>query len=248
MKFDIIGDIHGCYEELMELIERLGYELQQGIPIHPEGRQLVFVGDAMDRGPYSLKTLEFLFSIQDAGMLRYSPGNHCNKLYRYAKGNQVKIAHGLETTVAELDTLSTADRQLFLQRYRDFYEALPLFQQLDGGQLIVAHAGILEDMIHAPLSNRTRVFVLYGDITGETLPDGRPVRRDWTKRYHGKSVIVYGHTPVPRPRFTNNTVNIDTGCIFGGQLTALRYPEMDWTAVPSRQPFLPEKFTYFDCE
>lgn len=246
MKFDIIGDIHGCYEELMELVEKLGYRIHQGIPVHSEGRQLAFVGDAMDRGPHSIKTLELLFAMQDASSLYYSPGNHCNKFYRYVMGNDVKITHGLETTVAELDKRSPEERRQILQRYKSFYEALPLFQKLEGGQLIVAHAGILEEMIHAPLSKRTHTFVLYGDISGETLPNGRPVRRDWAKRYNGNPVIVYGHTPVPKPRFKNNTVNIDTGCIFGGQLTALRYPEMEIMAVPSRQPYIPEKFTHFD--
>lgn len=246
MKLDIIGDIHGCFDELLSLIDTLGYSLASGLPIHQDGRQLAFVGDAMDRGPASLKTLELMFQLQDNHKLIYSPGNHCNKLYRLAKGSNVQKKNGLETTVAELNALPPKDKQRFLDRYKQFYEALPLYENLDNGKLIIAHAGIREQMIGEPFSKKIQSFVLYGDTTGETLPDGRPVRRDWAKKYHGDAWIVYGHTPVAEARFVNRTVNIDTGCVFGGKLTAVRYPEMEIHSVPSQQPFIPEKFTQFD--
>ena len=246
MKFDIIGDIHGCYDEFMQLIQKLGYTMDTGVLLHPDGRKVAFVGDAMDRGPDSIKMLNLLFKIQKNQSLLYSPGNHCNKLYRFAKGNQVQLTHGLETTVAELDALSKDERRQFLSNYRSFYESLPLYQSLDVGNLIVVHAGIREDMIGKPRSEKMRVFVLYGDITGQKLPDGRPLRRDWAKDYKGTPYIVYGHTPVIESRIINNTANIDTGCVFGGKLSALRYPEMEIISVPSHQPFIPEKFTDFD--
>lgn len=246
MKYDIVGDIHGCYEEFLSLIQKLGYSMVTGIPLHSEGRKLVFVGDAMDRGPDSLKMMNLLFKIQNEDTLLYSPGNHCNKLYRFAKGNQVQPTHGLETTIAELDALSNVERKRFLTNYRQFYEALPLYHILNDGNLVIAHAGIREEMIGAPYSEKIRVFVLYGDITGKKLPDGRPLRRDWAKHYKGKSFVVYGHTPVKEARFVNNTANVDTGCVFGGNLTALRFPEMEIISTPSLQPFIPEKFTSFD--
>lgn len=246
MKYDIIGDIHGCYTEFLSLSEKLGYTIEDGLPVHPNGRQLVFVGDAMDRGPDSLKMLRLLFKMQDVGVLQYCPGNHCNKLYRYAKGNNVQLAHGLETTVAEINTLPTKDRISFLNRYRQFYESLPMYLMLENNYLIVAHAGIQAHMIGAPHSEKIRVFVLYGDITGKKLPDGRPVRRDWAKHYKGDAWIVYGHTPVKEARYVNHTVNVDTGCVFGGKLTALRFPEMEVISVPSLQPLIEEKFTTFE--
>ncbi|MFJ7932897.1 bis(5'-nucleosyl)-tetraphosphatase PrpE [Sporosarcina sp. NPDC096371] len=246
MKFDIIGDIHGCFDEFIALIHKLGYSMETGIPVHSDGRHLAFVGDATDRGPDSLKILQLLFKMQDADALYYSPGNHCNKLYRYAKGSNVQLTHGLETTVAELDALSPNQRKQFLTRYRQFYESLPLYQTLDTDKLIIAHAGIPERLIGSPPIEKLRVFVLYGDITGEKLADGKPVRRDWAKHYQGQALIVYGHTPVKEARFLHHTVNIDTGCVFGGKLTAFRYPEMEIVSVPSLQPFLPEKFTVFD--
>lgn len=247
MKFDIIGDIHGCYDELLLLIEKLGYSMEAGLPVHKDGRRLAFVGDAMDRGPNSYQTLLFLFNMQDHGLLLYSPGNHCNKLYRLAKGNKVQQTHGLETTVAELDVLPPSEKIQFYERYRRFYEALPLYVSLNDGKLIIAHAGIRENMIGEPFSKKVEAFVLYGDITGKTHPDGRPVRRDWAKSYVGTPWIVYGHTPVLDARFVQRTVNIDTGCVFGGKLTAVRYPEMEIVSVPSLQPFIPEKFTSFDA-
>lgn len=245
MKLDVVGDIHGCFDELIQLLTTLGYTIDNGIPIHPDNRSLAFAGDAMDRGPNSLETMNFLFRLQDENKLIYSPGNHCNKFYRYAKGNNVQLQHGIETTVAELNTLSHDKRQRFLERYITFYEALSLYASLDDGKLIIAHAGIREDLIGTSNVKKLRSFVLYGDVTGEQLPDGRPLRRDWAKSYKGSPFIVYGHTPVFEPRFVHNTVNIDTGCVFGGKLTALRYPELDTISIPSLQPVVSDRFTSF---
>ncbi|MET3575675.1 bis(5'-nucleosyl)-tetraphosphatase PrpE [Bhargavaea ullalensis] len=245
MKVDIFGDVHGCFDEFMELFGKLGYRMENGRPAHPDGRKPAFVGDVTDRGPKSVEMMKFLFTLQDAGELIYSPGNHCNKLYRYMLGNNVQLKHGLETTVAELDGLPGKEREHIRRRFIRLYESLPLYRQLDGGKLIIAHAGISRDLIGRTSGSRLKSFVLYGDTTGETLPDGRPVRRDWAKQYHGEAFIVYGHTPVRDCRFVNNTVNIDTGCVFGGKLTALRYPEKTAVSVPSRQPFQPEKFSEF---
>jgi polynucleotide kinase-phosphatase len=95
-------------------------------------------------------------------------------------------------------------------------------------------------------SGKVRDFALYGETTGETDEFGLPVRMNWAAEYRGSAMVVYGHTPVPRPEWLNNTVNIDTGCVFGGKLTALRYPEKQFVSVParrtyceSRRPFLP---------
>ncbi len=246
LSYDIIGDIHGCFEELETLITKLGYQRQKNIFVHPQGRKLVFVGDATDRGPQSLEVLELLFALQDADLLQYSPGNHCNKLYRFFKGHKVHISHGLETTVEEFNQLSEEKRKQIRKRYINFYESLPFYQQLDNNHLIVAHAGIREDMIGKPIQKNIIVFVLYGDITGESYLDGRPVRRDWAKHYKGTALIVYGHTPIKEARFMNNTVNIDTGCVFGGKLSALRYPELTVVSVPSIQPYVKEKFHDYD--
>jgi protein phosphatase len=241
MKIDIIGDIHGCFEEFKALTTELGYEWTENIPMHPEKRKLAFVGDLTDRGPMSLKVIDVVWELVKKHGAHYSPGNHCNKLYRYFLGNKVQISHGLETTVAEFEELDKSAQKKVRSRFMELYEKAPLYQVLDGGNLIVAHAGIRKDYIGKSHSN-VKTFVLYGDITGEKNPDGSPVRRDWAKHYKGKSLIVYGHTPVIDVRWVGNTVNLDTGAVFGGKLSALRYPEKEIVSVPSSMPFVEEKF------
>ncbi|MCA1059472.1 bis(5'-nucleosyl)-tetraphosphatase PrpE [Rossellomorea aquimaris] len=241
MKIDIIGDVHGCYHELRELTMKLGYEWSTGIPIHPEGRMLGFVGDLTDRGHHSIKTIATVFELFQRDSVHYVPGNHCNKLYRYFLGNNVKILHGLETTVAELSALPPKERNRYRDMFIELYEQSPLYKVLDHGRLIIAHAGIKEELI-GKQSNRVKTFVLYGDITGEKNEDGTPVRKDWARDYKGDPWIIYGHTPVKEPRILNKTANIDTGAVFGGKLSALRYPEIEVVSVPSTMPFVEEKF------
>lgn len=246
MKIDIIGDIHGCLGEFKELTENLGYSWETGIPIHPENRVLAFVGDLTDRGPESLQVVEVVWRlVMEQKKAFYTPGNHCNKLYRFFLGNKVQISHGLETTVAEYEALDNKEQKAIQNKFIELYERAPLYLVLDHKKLVIAHAGIKEEYI-GQTSAKVKTFVLYGDITGEKHPDGSPVRRDWAKHYHGETYIVYGHTPVLKPRIINNTFNIDTGAVFGGKLTALRYPEMDLVSVKSTMPFIKEKFKQFD--
>jgi protein phosphatase len=82
-------------------------------------------------------------------------------------------------------------------------------------------------------SGAVREFCLYGETTGETDKFGLPVRHDWAAHYQGKTTIVYGHTPVVSAEWLNNTICLDTGCVFGGKLTALRWPEKDLVEVPA---------------
>lgn len=246
MKLDIVGDIHGCFDEFVALTKKLGYQWKNDYPVYPDKeRKLAFVGDLTDRGPHSLKIIETVYKLViDENCAYYVPGNHCDKLYRFFLGNNVHITHGLETTVAEYETLAKIEKNLIRQKFIQLYESSPFYQQLDHGKLIIAHAGIRGDLI-GRMDQRVKTFVLYGDVTGQTNPDGSPVRRDWTSEYQGQALVVYGHTPVREPRFVNNTVDIDTGAVFGGKLTALRYPEMEIVSVPSLMPFIEEKFRAF---
>jgi hypothetical protein len=245
MKIDIVGDIHGCFEEFKQLTCELGYEWKNGLPLHPKKRILGFVGDLTDRGPHSLLVIETVWKLWKKKLGIYVPGNHCNKLYRYFLGNKVKLLHGLETTAAELSVLPPKERNRYKSMFMELYEQSPLYQVLDEKKLVIAHAGIRAEDI-GKMSPKVKTFVLYGDITGEKNPDGTPVRRDWAKHYKGDAWIVYGHTPVLEPRFIGKTVNLDTGAVFGGRLTALRYPEMETCSVPSSMPYVPEKFKSFD--
>jgi protein phosphatase len=117
-----------------------------------------------------------------------------------------------------------------------FLEGLISHYVLDGGRLVVAHAGLREEM-HGRDSGGVREFCLYGETTGETDEFGLPVRANWAAGYRGKAIVVYGHTPIPEPEWLNNTVNIDTGAVFGGKLTALRYPEREFVSVAAAREY-----------
>lgn len=239
--YDCIGDVHGCYDECLELLNQLGYNWQNDLPVHPAGRIPVFVGDITDRGPASVAMMQLVTRMHEQNLANYVPGNHCDKLYRYLIGRNVQITHGLETTVEELKALPPKEERLTTYAFKKLYETAPLYLVLDDQKLVIAHAGIKEDYI-GKMNKKVKSFVLYGDVTGETDATGFPIRRDWAKHYKGKAWIIYGHTPVKEPRQVGKTINIDTGCVFGGALTAWRYPEDELVSVPSKQPLIEEKF------
>ncbi|WP_047982368.1 bis(5'-nucleosyl)-tetraphosphatase PrpE [Ornithinibacillus contaminans] len=245
MKIDVIGDVHGCYHELCHLFEELGYQNNQYAYIHPDGRIPVFVGDLTDRGPDSIKVIQLVYEmVVSQKVAKYVPGNHCNKLYRFFLENKVQHQHGLETTVAEYEALDKSTQEIVRKQFMTLYEEAPLYLQLPDANAIVAHAGIKKSYIGRQ-DKKVKTFVLYGDITGEFDEEGRPIRRDWAQQYHGDEWIVYGHTPVISPRIVHKTINIDTGCVFGNKLSAFRLPEQTTVSVPSKQPFMEEKFKSF---
>ncbi|MCL6610655.1 MAG: AAA family ATPase [Peptococcaceae bacterium] len=228
--FDIIGDIHGCCDELESLLEKLGYRKNNGVYAHPSGRTAIFLGDLGDRGNRCLDSINLVMDMVSAGHALYIPGNHCRKLHAYFSGRKIKVGHGLEKTLAEIERLSPSDRESLTGRFMEMYGSAQPYLVLDGGRLVVSHAGIRENMI-GRLSRRIREFCLFGDTTGEFTEDGLPVRRDWASRYRGSALVVYGHTPVKEAVFRNNTIDIDQGCVLGGKLTALRYPEREIVQV-----------------
>jgi protein phosphatase len=234
--FDVIGDVHGCRAELEALLGRLGYLVvrdDEGRPVdaaHPDGRRAVFLGDLVDRGPDTPGVLRLVMGMVEAGHGLAVPGNHENKLVRALDGRQVQVSHGLGDTLAQLED----EPDEFRRRVRDFCDGLVAHLVLDDGRLVVAHAG-LKETYHGRASARVRSFALYGDTTGETDEYGPPVRLPWAEDYRGRAMVLYGHTPTPVPTWVNNTMCLDTGCVFGGHLTALRYPEKDLVQVPAER-------------
>jgi protein phosphatase len=232
--FDVVGDVHGCREELVALLERLGYALVRdgdGRAVdaaHPDGRTAVFVGDLVDRGPDSPGVLRLVMGMVAAGHALCVPGNHENKLIRALSGKNVQRTHGLAETLDQLDGESPE----FRERVLEFCRGLVSHLVLDGGRLVVAHAG-LKEAYQGRASGRVRSFALYGETTGETDEYGLPVRYAWAEDYRGGATVLYGHTPVPAPEWVNNTLCLDTGCVFGGHLTALRWPEREVVQVPA---------------
>jgi len=234
--FDIIGDVHGCFEELCSLLERLGYRVaarEHDFALsHAEGRRAVFVGDLVDRGPASHEVLRLVMRAVADGKALCVAGNHDVKLAKALDGRQVTVSHGLGESLAQLAEES-AD---FRRAARDFLDGLVSHYVLDGGRLVVAHAGLKEDM-QGRGSGAVRSFALYGETTGEVDDFGLPVRYPWAVDYRGRAMVVYGHTPVPEAEWLNNTICLDTGCVFGGKLTALRYPERMLVSVPAAEVY-----------
>ncbi|BAT53364.1 Metallophosphoesterase [Nostoc sp. NIES-3756] len=248
--FDIIGDIHGCCDELETLLQQLGYEIlptpsspSSPPPLwntptyhHPEGRKAVFLGDLVDRGTRILDTVKLVRNMVTAGTAICVPGNHENKLLRKLRGKNVKVNHGLEQTLEEIAALPEEVREPFTKELTQFLDSLVSHYLLDDGRLVVAHAGMKQEM-QGRGSGAVREFALYGESTGEIDEFGLPVRYNWAGDYRGEALVVYGHTPVPEAEWLNNTIDIDTGCVFGGKLTALRYPEKDLVSVPAARVY-----------
>lgn len=232
--FDLVGDVHGCREELESLLTELGYGLvrdEAGRPVDavpPAGRRAVFLGDLVDRGPDTPGVLRLVMGMVASGAALCVPGNHEDKLLRALRGKQVTTSHGLAESLAQL----AAQTEEFRARVVTFLDGLVSHYVLDGGALVVAHAGLLE-RYHGRTSRRVRDFCLYGQTTGETDEFGLPVRYAWAQDYRGRATVVYGHTPVPEPEWVNDTICVDTGCVFGGRLTALRHPERELVSVPA---------------
>jgi len=239
--FDIIGDVHGCFDELVDLLTNLGYSIEKqansdGAPTYtaqpPEGRKAIFLGDLVDRGPKIPEVLKLAMSMVAAGTAFCVPGNHDVKLMRKLRGKDVQITHGLADSLEQLAKESPE----FRDRVSKFIDSLVSHYVLHDGKLVVAHAGMKEEM-QGRGSGKVRDFAMYGETTGETDEFGLPVRYNWAAEYRGKAMVVYGHTPVPNSDWLNRTINIDNGCVFGGRLTALRYPEKEIVSVAAKSAY-----------
>jgi len=236
--FDVIGDVHGCLPELTRLLGKLGYTLhgdEAGRPTgaaHPDGRRVIFLGDLVDRGPDSPGVLRLAMGMVAAGTALAVPGNHEDKLLRALRGRNVRVSHGLERTLEQL----AAEPPEFRAAVVTFLDRLIGHYVLDRGRLVVAHAGLTEKL-HGRASARVRSFCLYGQTTGETDEYGLPVRYPWAEDYRGRAMVLYGHTPVPVAEWVNNTMCLDTGCVFGGALSALNYPERTLVSVPAARVY-----------
>ena len=242
--FDIIGDVHGCALELERLLKRLGYRRASPRTAfrHPRGRRAVFVGDLVDRGPQVVRAARTVMRMAAAGTALCVPGNHEMELLDCLRDGAHRAGPGTRRTTRQIAALPPRARRRFLAGLEEFVLRLPPHLLLDGGRLAVAHAGITDEHIGRE-SAEARRFAIFGQTTGSLDRFGLPIRVKWAAGYRGEPLVVYGHTPVRRPEWIRNTVNIDTGCVYGGRLTALRYPEMTLASVAARRAYYrPRRF------
>jgi protein phosphatase len=232
--FDIIGDIHGCYDELCELLRELGYnvDINNCIARPPENRKAVFLGDLCDRGPKNIEVVRLVMDMVENGNAWCVAGNHDVKLLKKLKGKDIQLSHGLDITVEQLQ----GKDEDFIEQLKVFLDSLISHYVFDNGRLVVAHAGIKEKY-QGRGSGRVRDFCLYGETTGETDEYGLPVKLPWANEYRGKALVVFGHIPAPEAQLHNNTACIDTGCVFGGKLSAYRYPEKEIVQVKAKREY-----------
>lgn len=227
-QYDIVGDVHGCLDALHRLMSALGYA-EDGA--HPQGRSLVFVGDLINRGPDSAGVLRLVAGLVQGGRGRMALGNHDDMLLRCLRGAPMDPARrGLDETLAQVS--AAPDHRTLRSEALGLLESARVCLPLDGGQLIVVHAGIEEAMIGRPITADVRRFLLHGDAAGKS-PEGNTLRRDWAGSYGGSAFVAYGHTPQGRAEVRGRTANVDTGAYRGGRLSALRWPECSVVSVPS---------------
>lgn len=255
-QFDIVGDVHGCLEELELLLAELEYS---PVPSwhHPQGRQLLFVGDLVNRGPDTLGVLRLVAELVAAGVAHIAAiGNHDVRLlhsvtdyHQHRFPSLVQELWQQDDMVAAIEEIATLTIQLFAQA--------PVYSVYDNGKLVVVHAALRPFQVgswHHPSHDDSSLshFGMYGEITHERVSGFRygqhqvGMRRygvqgyEWTRHWPAEQTVVHGHDVVgiePWQHGENNNIwSIDTGCVFGGTLTALRYPEMTTVSVPCQHP------------
>jgi len=235
---DVIGDIHGCYDELAQLLRELGHDdlLEPDISHAPDGStpRVIFVGDIVDRGDRIMDSLRLVHRLCTRGHALTVVGNHDDRFLRWLCGRKVEIRHGLEETVKEFEAMPEDERERWREDLIEFLSALPWALGIDHGRGIVAHAAWHAGLHTERSADRIRAYTLYGPTTGNRTPDGFPERIDWAPSYEGPELVIFGHQIYDAPYMHDFAIGIDTGCVFGGALTALRYPELEIFSVKSR--------------
>jgi hypothetical protein len=248
-QYDIVGDVHGCMDELLALVRRAGYQVAPFDPdasdpievVHPKDRILVFAGDLTDRGPKSDQVLRMVIGMIKAGTGLSVMGNHDWKLLRYLRGADVKINNGLATTIEQLDKHPQALRDAV----RDLLELTPHQVRLplpeghpryaDGYMTVVHGAAPRHHQDVADKNSFSRG--IFGYPTGKTGADGGIERQDWALDYDGLRTVVHGHTPMAKVREKNRVICLDTGCVFGGHLTMYQVDTGDLLLEPARMNY-----------
>ena len=232
--FAVIGDVHGCYIEFKSLVEKIRKE-------YGKNTLIISVGDTVDRGDYNIETVKYCFHLKKEGNFIEVKSNHNKKFYRWLKGKNVNVSYGMQKTVEEFLSLDEMEREKFRENYIKYYESCPLYLivNTEKGKVVIAHAGIKDDMI-GKTDKKVEDFVIYGETTGKFTEKGFPERVDWTKNRkvdEHSPVIVYGHVVFDEPYINNRCYGIDTGCVLGNKLTAYIPPENRFIFEKARKTY-----------
>jgi serine/threonine protein phosphatase 1 len=211
MATHVIGDIHGCYRELCELLAKLG-------PTSDD--RLVFVGDLVVRGPENAAVVRLFLEgdLRDATVLL---GNNELKLRPTIDGEPTYAVPAVFAAIEQLREAGILDDALAL------FDSFPLY--LDMGETAIVHAGVRPGI---PLAAQT-----VDDLVKIKTLDGTPDGAMWWERYDGPTRIVFGHHVHRKPLLLPNVVGLDTGCVYGGALTAFTLETGAFTSVKAADTY-----------
>ena len=206
----VVGDIHGCFDELTALLEKAGLQRSD---------RVVCVGDLIVKGEKNREVLDLF--IEDE---RFSSvlGNHDRALRRYYRGEEVTLKETQERARRELETDEA--------RYSAYLQSLPLM--IDLGSHIVVHAGVRPNVA---LSAQTVEDLTELRTLGEDRTDREGV--PWYEHYDGEKIVLFGHWPAPEPRRGPRALGLDTGCVYGFQLTAYIIESDEFLSVEARRAY-----------
>jgi len=206
----VVGDIHGCYDELMELLETV--ELG-------EKDRVVSVGDLITKGPKSKEVLEVFMT--DA---RFSTviGNHDLALRRKWNGEDIELKRAQKDAHKELSGEKDA--------YAIFFNRLPFTIDLDTH--LVVHAGFRPnvELFSQTTDDMTLIRTLGADRESD---EGTP----WYHVYDGEKTVLFGHWPAPEPRRGRKAIGLDTGCVYGYNLTAYIIETDEFVTVKAKKAY-----------
>lgn len=206
----VVGDIHGCYDELMELLEKVGIG---------DDDRVISVGDLITKGPKSKEVMDLFMT--DA---RFSSviGNHDLALRRKWNGEEVELKPAQKEAHKELKGEKDS--------YVTFFNRMPFM--IDLGTHLVVHAGVRPnvELYSQTTSDMTLIRTLGANAESD---EGTP----WYHVYHGEKTIIFGHWPAPEPRRGRKAIGIDTGCVYGYNLTAYIIEEDEFVTVKAKKAY-----------